>query len=108
MSNANPHEEDLQTWAVRFDSAGLIWAPVAELPDAFEDTTVRSLGVFTQVDHPQFGPYQTMTAPFRIRGADIKVRGPAPLAGADTLEVLREYGFSDEEMSELAAAGVFG
>jgi formyl-CoA transferase len=99
---------DSRTWGSRFDGAGLIWAPVAELPDAFEDETVKSLGIFTEVESPQYGRYQTLNAPFHIRGADIEVRGPAPLAGEHTSDILSEYGFSEEDVATLAAAGVFG
>jgi crotonobetainyl-CoA:carnitine CoA-transferase CaiB-like acyl-CoA transferase len=100
--------EDRVTWAQRMDAAGLIWAPIAEMPDVLHDETVHSLGIFTTVDHPKYGPYETMSAPFRVRGADIQVRGPAPLPGSDTQQVLLEYGFSTDEIAELAANGVLG
>jgi crotonobetainyl-CoA:carnitine CoA-transferase CaiB-like acyl-CoA transferase len=95
-------------WASRLDAQGLLWSPIAELPELVADETVRALGSFERVEHPDFGPYETLSAPFKIKDADIQVRGPAPTAGADTWTVLEEFGFTEDEVSELAVAGVFG
>jgi crotonobetainyl-CoA:carnitine CoA-transferase CaiB-like acyl-CoA transferase len=99
---------DFETWTARLDAAGLIWAPVAQLPDVVEDATVRSLGTFTQLEHPEFGAFETMNTPFRVRGADIRPRGPAPAAGGQTHEIAQELGLGAEEIANLAAKGVFG
>ena len=53
-------------------------------------------------------PPVMVSAPFKIRGADIQVRGPAPTAGEHTWEVLEQGGFSEDEIAELAANGVLG
>jgi crotonobetainyl-CoA:carnitine CoA-transferase CaiB-like acyl-CoA transferase len=99
---------DSQAWRKRLDEAGLIWAPVLELPEVIEDETPRALGAFSEVTHSRFGAFETLAAPFTIRGADVSVRGAAPLPGEHTEEVLRAVGFSAEEMADLAARGVFG
>ncbi len=99
---------DLSAWAERLDAAGVIWAPVAELPDVVDDPTVRSLGIVTEIVHPQFGSYETLSTPFTIRGADIAPRGPAPAIGEHTQSVLDGLGLDADELAELAAAGVFG
>ncbi|MDP6604909.1 MAG: CoA transferase [Dehalococcoidia bacterium] len=98
----------LATWAQRLDAAGLIWAPVAELPEVVDDPTVRALGSFAEVEHPEFGSFETLAAPFKIRGADLAPRGPAPALGQHTQAVLEELGLDADELAELAVAGVFG
>jgi crotonobetainyl-CoA:carnitine CoA-transferase CaiB-like acyl-CoA transferase len=99
---------DAETWHARLDRERLVWAPVAELPEVIEDKTLRALGTFTRVEHPVFGSYETLSAPFHIRGADVAVRGPAPAAGQHTLEVLADAGFDEDEVADLATQGVFG
>ena len=94
--------------AQRLDAAGVIWAPVVELPEVVDDPTVRSLGSFVEIEHPQFGSYETLATPFNIRGVDISPRGPAPGLGEHTQSVLEALGLDSEELAELAAAGVFG
>lgn len=99
---------DLADWARRLDEHGIIWAPVAELPEVVTDAQARELGAFTEVDHPELGPYDTLAAPFEIRGADVAVRGPAPAAGAHTREVLAELGVDEAELGALLERGVVG
>lgn len=99
---------DLPTWAERLDAAGIIWAPVSTLPEVMEDESVHRLGVFEEVEHPEVGRFSTLAAPFKVRGADIRPRGPAPKPGAHTFEVLHEAGLSADEIADLAAKGVFG
>jgi crotonobetainyl-CoA:carnitine CoA-transferase CaiB-like acyl-CoA transferase len=95
-------------WSVSFDEANLIWAPILELPDVIDDPTVRDLGTFSTIDHPVIGTFETLSTPFRIRGADIAVRGPAPDPGQQTTDILEEVGFSVDQVAEFAASGLFG
>jgi crotonobetainyl-CoA:carnitine CoA-transferase CaiB-like acyl-CoA transferase len=108
MVDAEFAMEPFDYWAQRMDEHGLIWAPAQNLPEVTQDPTIRGLGTFTRIEESPIGPYETLSAPFHIRGADIAVRGPAPLPGEHTQEVLQEYGFDDGEIAELAADGVFG
>lgn len=64
-------------WGAQFDRAGLIWAPVATMPDMVADPQVREMGWVTTIDHPEFGPYETLDTPFKIYGTDIGARSGA-------------------------------
>jgi crotonobetainyl-CoA:carnitine CoA-transferase CaiB-like acyl-CoA transferase len=108
MVDAEFAMEPLAYWSQRMDEHGLIWAPAQDLPAVIQDPTIRNLGTFTQIEDSEIGPYETLSTPFTIRGADIAVRGPAPLPGEHTTEVLSEYGFDDAAVAEMAANGVFG
>jgi len=95
-------------WMAKLDQHGLIWAPVATLPDVIADPQAREMGWITTIDHPTLGRFETVGTPFQIAGADVGPRGAAPEAGAHTFEVLAELGVDDEEIGRLAAAGVIG
>ena len=97
---------DLAYWRNKLDASGLIWEPVAELPEVVEDPTLREAGAFSMIDHPRGGAIEVVSAPFHIRGADIAVRGPAPDAGQHTREVFGEAGVSVEQLDGLFARGV--
>jgi crotonobetainyl-CoA:carnitine CoA-transferase CaiB-like acyl-CoA transferase len=97
---------DLADWAPRLDDAGLIWAPVAEVPEVIEDPSLRESGAFSLIDHPRAGAIETLSAPFHIRGAGIDVRGPAPALGQHTREVFGELGLSPAQLDDLLARGV--
>ena len=56
--------------------------------------------------HEAAGAMEVVSAPFHIRGADIAVRGPAPVAGQHTEEVFVEAGLSLERIEELVTKSV--
>jgi crotonobetainyl-CoA:carnitine CoA-transferase CaiB-like acyl-CoA transferase len=100
-------EHELAYWAETLDANGLIWAPMAELPEVVADPQLRAMGAFETIAHPA-GSFETVGTPFTIRDADVRVRGAAPQAGEHTQEVLHELGVDEERVATWAAGGVFG
>ncbi|WP_322795873.1 CoA transferase [Tepidiforma sp.] len=98
---------DLPALAARLDAEGLIWAPMVELLDVVDDPQLRGRGAFAPLETPA-GTFETVAAPFRMPGADIRPRGAASPPGADTADVLRAAGFTDDALADLAATGLFG
>ena len=66
------------------------------------------MGCFTTIDHPTLGRFDTLDTPFRLYGADVGARGPAPSPGEHTFEVLAELGIEGDELARLATDGVIG
>lgn len=97
---------DLADWARELDAAGLVWAPVAEMPEVIDDPSLRESGAFSLIVHPRAGAIETVSAPFTIRDADVEVRGPAPALGEHTREVFTELGLSAERLADLLDRGV--
>ena len=90
----------------RFDAEGVLWAPVTTLDEVLADPQAREMDVFEEVDHPRGGRIEMVSVPFHIDGADIHVRRSAPEIGEHTFEVLKDVlGYSDDEISEIAATG---
>ncbi|MEO8539507.1 MAG: CoA transferase [bacterium] len=95
-------------WAAKMDEHHLIWAPVATVSDVVNSPQVRQMGWFTEIDHPEFGRFETLNTPFKLHGADVGPQGPAPGPGEHTFEVLSQFGLSSDELSELAVQGILG
>jgi crotonobetainyl-CoA:carnitine CoA-transferase CaiB-like acyl-CoA transferase len=98
----------LAEWARQLDEHGLIWAPMATLHEVARDPQLRENGAFERVWRADGVSYELIAAPFRISGADVRMRGPAPSAGEHTQEVLSELGLTEEEIAALASGGAFG
>jgi crotonobetainyl-CoA:carnitine CoA-transferase CaiB-like acyl-CoA transferase len=100
-------QQDLAHWQERLDAHGLIWAPLTELPAVVADPALRERGAFQPLEF-EAGTFETVGAPWVIRGAGVGARGPSSAAGADTADVLAAAGLSEDEVAEYAARGVFG
>jgi crotonobetainyl-CoA:carnitine CoA-transferase CaiB-like acyl-CoA transferase len=97
---------DLEHWRARLDASGVIWEPVAELPEVVDDPVLREAEAFALIVHPRGGAMEIVGTPFHIRGADVAVRGPAPDAGQHTREVFVEAGIDAARVDELLSRGV--
>jgi crotonobetainyl-CoA:carnitine CoA-transferase CaiB-like acyl-CoA transferase len=75
---------------------------VAEM-HADPQTLAREMVVETT--HPVAGRVKTIGLPIKFSETPGGVRRPAPLFGQHTLEVLRDHGFSDAEIDQMAAEG---
>jgi crotonobetainyl-CoA:carnitine CoA-transferase CaiB-like acyl-CoA transferase len=58
-----------------------------------------------EVEHARAGTVKTLGPPVKLSRTPASVRRAAPLYGQHTAEVLAEYGYSSEEIDNLAAAG---
>lgn len=106
--NAIFRADDLATWRERLNDAGCIWSPIATPYEVINDPQLRDRGAFEEVTNAEGVSYNVLAAPFKIHGADIHARGPVPDVGEHTREVLDQFGFSAEEVTDLAARRVFG
>jgi crotonobetainyl-CoA:carnitine CoA-transferase CaiB-like acyl-CoA transferase len=101
-------QHDRAYWSARLDEQGLIWAPVAMVSEVINSPQVQHMGWFKEIEHPEFGRFQTVDTPFKIYGSDTGARGPAPTPGQHTFDILAEFGIEGDEVTDLATAGVFG
>jgi len=98
---------DLDHWGRELDAAGLIWAPVATMPEMIADPQVATMGWITRIEH-EAGDFEVLDTPFKVHGTDTGARGPAPAIGQHTFDVLAEFGIEGDDLDRYAAAGVFG
>ncbi len=97
---------DRDTWAQRFDAAGLVWAPVHTLPEVVADPQAEALGVWSGLEDHDGTPFRTVSAPFELSTAEVGVRGPAPRLGEHTRALLDETGLDAATIDDLLARGV--
>ena len=99
--------QDLQHWARMLDQTGCIWAAAASLDEVTEDSLLASQGAIQTLQDVDGTDYKIVSTPFNIEGADIKPKQRAPLVGEHNHQVLKEAGFSDDDIANLAVEGIF-
>jgi crotonobetainyl-CoA:carnitine CoA-transferase CaiB-like acyl-CoA transferase len=87
-------------WIERMLAHGIPCGPIHTIDEALADPQVRARGVLVRVGDREFlgSPLRMSRTPPRVR------RGPAAI-GEHSREVLREAGFSTEEIAALLASG---
>lgn len=94
-------------WLKDFESLGIPAVPVLGIADLFDDPHLRAVDFFSRVEHPTEGPLAVARMPitFSAGGSRPHLR-PAPRLGEHGAEVLREFGFDDEEVRRLVDLGI--
>ena len=89
------------------DAAGVPAAPVLSPEEALRHPQVTGSGYLVPT---RFGamevPVPIAVAPFGLGGSPPEVRGPAPELGSDTEGVLRELGYTTEQVAAFRRDGV--
>ena len=99
--------QDLEYWARMLDQTGCIWAAAASLDEVTEDPLLASQGAIQTLQDVDGTDYKIVSTPFNIEGANIKPKQRAPLVGEHNHQVLKEAGFSDDDIGNLAVEGIF-
>ncbi len=95
-------EEVMQT----LQHAGVPAGVVQRSSDLLADKQYKHRGFYRYHDHGAMGNVPYAGHQYRISDYDNGPRGPAPLLGEHSYEVLMELGLADEEIAEAYASGV--
>jgi crotonobetainyl-CoA:carnitine CoA-transferase CaiB-like acyl-CoA transferase len=95
-----------EEWTAAFDAAGVPVGPVHTIAEALNHPQVQARGMVVEVEHPQAGKTKALGCPLHFSATPTSVRRHAPMLGEHSRELLREYGYGDEEIDALAAEGV--
>jgi crotonobetainyl-CoA:carnitine CoA-transferase CaiB-like acyl-CoA transferase len=97
-------------WVDLLSRHGLMAARVQDYEELRNDPQVLANRYLVELEYPDEGrTVQMVNHPVRFSAApEVGVRGPAPQFGQHTEEVLLEFGYTWEQISELRACGAVG
>jgi crotonobetainyl-CoA:carnitine CoA-transferase CaiB-like acyl-CoA transferase len=90
----------------RLQEADVPCAPVRALDELHLDPQIEASGILEEIDHPVMGRVRQPAPAPRVDGVRPAAGSPAPRIGAQTRDVLREHGWSNDEVDALSASGV--
>jgi crotonobetainyl-CoA:carnitine CoA-transferase CaiB-like acyl-CoA transferase len=79
--------------------------PVLELDEALDSELVRAREMVVELEQPGTDGVKQLGFPVKFSRTPAGPQGPGPVLGADTEDVLREAGFSDDEIAGLIEGG---
>lgn len=93
-------------WMTLLQSLDIPCAPVKSIFNLKNDPHLQAVGLFEKSEHPTEGTLTVMRSPFVMKDVEKKADRHAPNLGEHTIEVLKEIGLSDEQVSQLISKGV--
>ena len=92
-------------WMALFEKADIPVARMNSIEELVDDAHLQASGFFEDEDHPTEGTLRVMRTPTSWSQTQPGSRLPPPRLGQHSAEVLREAGYSDVQIAELARSG---
>ncbi len=99
-------ERPAAEWLQLLDDAGVPCAPVLKRKDMINHPQVVASEIVVEHDHPHAGKLRQARPAARFEGTPTSIRFGAPLLGEHSREVMREVGYSDDDIASLMNSGV--
>ena len=95
----------LEHWITSLVAAGVPCAPVHSMGDMVRDEQIRANGILTEQPLAEGGSTPAVGPPVKLSETPGQIRSASPSTGADTASVLRGFGYTEEQLQGLVAAG---
>lgn len=93
-------------WVLVLNDAGVPAGPIYKLNEMFEDPQVKEIGIAQKLQHPKLGEIEILGQPISLSRTPPQFRTAPPELGEHTDDVLRDAGYSSEQITELRNDGV--
>ena len=92
-------------WMRLLQEADIPCVPLNDLDDLISDKHLTEVGFFVDMEHPSEGRIRLTGIPTRWSRSELRIDRHPPRIGEQSIEILREAGFSTNEIDGLVAEG---
>src|SRR5262245_57851412 len=93
-------------WLAIFEAADVPCGPVYTFDEALRDPQLLQNQTFVEYEHPVAGRIRGVNVPGKFSATPPQIRHHAPGLGEHTVEILREFGLSQPQITTLLETGV--
>jgi crotonobetainyl-CoA:carnitine CoA-transferase CaiB-like acyl-CoA transferase len=106
-------EEKTRTWEGEalvdaLNAVGVPSGPILSIDQVFSNPQVKHLNLAQEVEHPRLGKLTLVRSPVRLSRTSTALRRASPVPGSDTDDVLKEYGYTADEIAGFRKSGAVG
>ncbi len=98
--------ENTEHWLKLLTEAGVVAGPIYDLDQMYHDPQVKARNMLVDLEDPELGTLHNIGIPVKLSLTPGQVRRRAPALGEHSEEVLREAGYSTEEVACLVEQAV--
>ncbi|HTI49859.1 MAG TPA: CoA transferase [Planctomycetaceae bacterium] len=98
-------EHDAQYWARTLAQFDIACSVMPTYDEAARDPQMHANQIIVPLEHPRLGSIATVSSPVQVDGCEKQRPTAAPELGEHTCQVLRDLGYSNEELERLIATG---
>src|ERR1700681_4104395 len=92
-------------WLRRLEEAGVPAGPVLDVNQMHADPQTLAREMIVETTHPKAGQVRAIGLPIKFSDTPGSLRRAAPVFGQHTREVLRDHGFSETQIDQMAGLG---
>lgn len=98
-------ERSTGEWLERLEAEDVPCAPVLTRREMIRHPQIAANGIVVETEHPIAGPLRHTRNAAQFSGTPAEHRLPAPLLGEQTVEILAEAGFGQDDIDQLLSTG---
>ncbi|MFW9972215.1 MAG: CaiB/BaiF CoA transferase family protein [Candidatus Odinarchaeota archaeon] len=99
-------KKNQKEWTDIFKDFDACVMPIKSFAEACEDPQIKARNMIIEINHPKFGKIQNIASPIKYSRTPLKIREIAPKTGQHTKEILKKFGYSDNEIREFTKEGI--
>ena len=90
----------------RMSDVGIPAGPINTVGEILEDPQIHAREMVVELTHPEYGPLRMLGIPIKLSNTPGAVETAPPRFGEHNREVLSKLGYGEDQVTELAKAGV--